>query len=263
MIDIKGLTFNACHGVLEEEKVAPQPFAFDIRLEFDSRAARSGDDVSFTVNYAEVCECVKKICLGNSFNLIEKLADSVLRGIMDGFPLVDSAVVTVHKPHAPVDCDFTDISYTQKMCREKVVLSLGSSQGDRKAYLDGALKALKALDGLKILKVSDYIETQPYGGVAEGQFLNCACLAECLLSPRELLDAIHEIERSLGRVRKVRWGDRTVDIDIIFFGNKIIAEEGICIPHPDYMNRRFVLVPLKQIVPDFVCPKLLKRVSDM
>ncbi len=263
MIEIKGLTFNACHGVLDSEKVTPQPFVFDIRLDFDSRAARSSDDVRTTVNYAEVCERVKEVCLCNRFNLIEKLADSVLKDIMLHFGGVTCAEVTVHKPHAPVDCDFSDISYTQKMCREKVVLSLGSSKGDRKAYLTAALDALKLTDGLKITKISDFIETQPYGGVAKGLFLNCACLAECLLSPKELLDRIHGIEASLGRERKVRWDDRTIDIDIIFFGNKIIAEEGLCIPHPDYESRQFVLAPLKQIVPDFVCPKLLKRVSDM
>lgn len=263
MIKITGLEFNACHGVLKEEKVNPQPFIFDITLNFDSSAACNSDNVENTVNYAEVCERVKSVCLENCFDLIERLAYAVLRDIMENFERVVSAEVTVHKPHAPVPCNFKDISFTAKMSREKVVLSLGSSEGDRKGYLDAALKGISEIDGVRLLKTSDYISTEPYGGVAKEQFLNCACLIECLLAPEELLEKLHEIEHSLGRVRKVRWGDRTLDIDIIFFGNKIIAEEGLCVPHPDYMNRDFVLVPLKQIVPNFVCPRLLKRISDM
>ena len=263
MIEIKGLTFSACHGVLAEEKVNPQPFAFDIKLSFNADGACASDDVNYTVNYANVCERVKNICLNNSFNLIERLAEALLRDIMDAFPAVTAAQVTVHKPNAPVGCDFGDIGFTRSVSRERVVLSLGSNEGDRKATLDAAIDALAKTNGIKLISVSDYIETAPYGGVAKGDFLNCACLAECLLSPRQLLDAIHSVENSLGRVRKERWGDRTIDIDIIFFGNKIIAEEGLCVPHPDYANRQFVLVPLKQIVPNFVCPRLMKRISDL
>ncbi|MDE6075200.1 MAG: 2-amino-4-hydroxy-6-hydroxymethyldihydropteridine diphosphokinase, partial [Clostridia bacterium] len=158
---------------------------------------------------------------------------------------------------------FSDISVTARVERNKVVLSLGSSEGDKKAALDGAIKELSALKGVKVLKVSDYIQTQPYGGAAKNEFLNCAVLIECLISPRELLNAVHGIEAKFGRKREVHWGDRTLDIDIIFFGNKVVAEEGLSIPHPDYKSRDFVLTPVKQIVPDFVCPVTGKRVSNM
>jgi 2-amino-4-hydroxy-6-hydroxymethyldihydropteridine diphosphokinase len=78
-----------------------------------------------------------------------------------------------------------------------------------------------------------------------------------------LLDIIHQIEGAAGRVRKERWGDRTLDIDIVFFGDKIIRQRGLSIPHPDYANRDFVLTPIKEIAPDFVCPLTGKRMSDM
>jgi 2-amino-4-hydroxy-6-hydroxymethyldihydropteridine diphosphokinase len=87
--------------------------------------------------------------------------------------------------------------------------------------------------------------------------------AECLIPPRALLDEIHKIESEGGRTRTVRWEDRTLDIDIIFFGDKIIAERGLAIPHPDYANRSFVLEPIKEIAPDFVCPVTRKRMSDL
>ena len=262
-ITVKGLKVEARHGVLPEEKINPQPFVFDINMDCDVYAAAVCDDVSKTVNYAEVCQTVTQFCVANTFGLIETLAYKTAFLLAEKFTLIKAAEVTVHKPEAPVGLPFGDISVTARVERNTVILSLGSSEGDKKATLDGAIKALEALDGVTVLKVSDYIETQPYGGAAKNTFLNCAVKAECLLSPRELLNKIHLIESDFGRVRKERWGDRTLDIDIVFFGNKIIAEEGLCVPHPDYKNRAFVLTPLKQIVPDFVCPLFHKRIADM
>lgn len=262
-ISVKGLKVTACHGVLPEEKIEPQPFVFDIDMECDTYAAALCDDVSKTVNYAEVCQTVTDFCVGNTFGLIETLAYKTAFLLAEKYPLITAVEVTVHKPEAPVGLPFDDISVTARVERNTVILSLGSSEGDKKATLDGAVAELNKLCGVTVLQVSDYIETAPYGGAAQNTFLNCAVKAECLLSPRGLLNKIHKIETEFGRVRKTRWGDRTLDMDIVFFGNKIIAEEGLCVPHPDYQNRAFVLTPLKQIVPDFVCPLFHKRIADM
>lgn len=262
-ISVKGLKVEARHGVLPEEKINPQPFVFDIIMDCDTYAAATSDDVNKTVNYAEVCQTVTQFCAGNTFGLIETLAYRTAFLLAEKYPLIKAVEVTVHKPEAPVGLPFDDISVTARVERNTVILSLGSSDGDKKATLDGAVKALGALDGVTVLKISDYIETAPYGGAAKNTFLNCAVKAECLLSPRELLNKIHLIESNFGRVRKERWDDRTLDIDIVFFDNKIIAKEGLCVPHPDYKNRTFVLTPLKQIVPDFVCPLFHKRIADM
>lgn len=261
-IDIKGLEVSACHGVLPQEKKTSQPFVFDISIECDISSAAKSDNVCDTVNYAEVCEIVTQFCKRNSFNLIERLAYGAAFTVVEKYANITAAEVTVHKPQAPVGLPFSDISVTARVERNKVVLSLGSSEGDKKATLDGAIKELSALDGVKVLKVSDYIKTQPYGGAAKNEFLNCAVLTECLISPRGLLNSIHGIEAKFGRKREVRWGDRTLDIDIIFFGNKVIAEEGLSVPHPDYKSRDFVLIPIKQIAPGLVCPVTGKRVFD-
>lgn len=262
-VEIKGISVSARHGVLREEKLNPQPFLIDVSFDYDAFAAAESDDINQAVNYAEVCETVYTVCTKNSFNLIEKLAYEIAFSVAEKFASIKNIQVTVHKPQAPVQVPFADICVNAKLERVKAALSLGSNQGDRQVALDGAISALGLTRGVKILKVSDYIATKPYGGAAKGEFLNCAVVAECLLSARELLEVIHGIENDFGRVRKVRWGDRTLDIDIIFFGNKIINEEGLCVPHPDYFNRDFVLIPLKQIAPDFVCPVHGKRVSDM
>ena len=262
-VQIKGVSVTARHGVLEQEKTNPQNFLIDISFDYDCAPAAQSDDITLAVNYAEVCATAYDICADNSFNLIEKLAREIAFAIAEKFPAIQKLSVTVHKPQAPVGLPFEDICVTFELERVKAVLSLGSNQGDKKAALDGAISSLNAIRGVNVLKVSDYISTNPYGGVAQGEFLNCALVIECLLSPEELLNAIHKIENDYGRVRKERWGDRTLDIDIIFFGNKIIAEEGLCVPHPDYFNRSFVLAPLKQIAPDFVCPVRRLRVADM
>lgn len=262
-ITVKGLKVIACHGVLKEEKVTPQPFIFDINMECDTSAAVACDDVSATVNYAEVCRLVTEYCLANGFNLIERLAYGAAFMLAEKFYALSAVTVTVHKPQAPVGLPFSDISVTERVERNGVVLSLGSNMGNKKAELDGALSDLSAIRGLTVLNVSKYLKTQPYGGAADGEFLNCAVTVDCLLTPRALLDEIHRIENGHGRVRTVRWGDRTLDMDIIFFGNKIIAEEGLCVPHPDYFNRTFVLQPLAEIAPDFVCPLKRKRIADL
>ena len=263
MIEIKGLTFNACHGVLDGEKVTPQPFVFDIRLDFDSRAARSSDDVRTTVNYAEVCERVKEVCLCNSFNLIEKLARECAFAIMERFERAAAVTVRVSKPMAPVKAKFGNISAEYALERNDVYLSLGSSMGDRKAYLDFAVKELASTRGITVKKVSSYTESAPYGGVAKNMFLNACVAVDTYLPPRALLNEIHRIEEAGERSRSLRWDDRTLDIDIIFYGRQVICEDGLTVPHPEYSRRAFVLEPLKEIAPDFFCPLTGARIKDL
>lgn len=262
-ITVTGLTVLAKHGVFAEEKQNAQPFIFDIALDCEIYGAAKSDNLSLTVSYAEVCSLVEKVCKDNSFNLIETLAYECAFAIAENFPLVSRAEVTVSKPCAPMPQKFSSVSVTAVLKRENVVLSVGSSMGDREKILNGLIAAIDGVRGVKVKKVSSFIETPPYGGIAKNNFLNCALLAECLISPRALLAEIHKIEASFKRERKTRWDDRTADIDIIFFGGNIIREEGLSVPHPDYLNRSFVIEPLKEIVPDFVCPDTGRRVSDL
>lgn len=262
-IDIKGVKVSACHGVLESEKSNPQLFVFDVAIDCDINAAAKSDDVNDTVNYADVCAMVAAYCKRNGFNLIERLARGAAELIIKAYPQISSVSVTVHKPQAPVPVPFGDVSVTATVERNTVILSLGSSEGDKSANLGFALERLAAVDGIEVVKTSRFIQSEPYGGAAKNTFVNCAAVVTCLLTPRELLENIHRIEAEAGRVRTVRWGDRTLDVDIIFFGNKIIEEEGLCVPHPDYLNRSFVITPLKEIAPGFVCPDVHKRIADL
>lgn len=262
VILIRGLEVSACHGVLKEEKLTPQPFIFDADLYADFCTAAQNDDINATVNYAKACDILVETATAKTFNLIETLAYSGVYALLDGLNL-KKVTLTVYKPQAPIRHKFGTVGVTVTAERERVFLSLGSSVGDKKNYLDTAIKKLSQTRGISVKKISSYIETEPYGGVAKNGFLNCAVEIETYLTPRRLLEEIHRIEAECGRVRTVRWGDRTLDIDIIFFGRKVIEEDDLQIPHPEYFKRAFVLKPLKEIAPDFVCPVVLKKVKDL
>ncbi|MDE7083026.1 MAG: 2-amino-4-hydroxy-6-hydroxymethyldihydropteridine diphosphokinase [Clostridia bacterium] len=262
IILIRGLEVKTCHGVHAEEKVNPQPFIFDADLYTDFYTAAKSDDLNATVNYSKACEILVKTATEKTYNLIETVAYSGVYALLDALNL-KKVRLTVYKPNAPIKRKFDTVGVTVTAEKERVFLSLGSSMGDRKSYLDKAQELLSQTRGIKVKKVSSYIETEPYGGVAQNGFLNCAVEIETYLTPHMLLEEIHRIENECGRVRTLRWGDRTLDIDIIFFGHKIIEEDDLQIPHREYFKRSFVLAPLNEIAPDFVCPVLHKKVKEL
>lgn len=253
-IEIRGLEFCACHGVNPDEKTAPQKFIVDADIKTDFYAAAKNDDISGTVNYAKVCKAIAAAVQGNVFNLIERLAYECAFCIMENFQRAEAVTLTVKKPEAPMSRKFDYVAASVALERNSVYLSLGSSVGDKKAYLDGAVRLLNGVRGVKVERVSSYITSKPYGGAAKNDFLNCAVKISTVLSPENLLCEIHLIENGLGRVRDLRWGDRTIDIDIIFFGDKIIKSRNLTIPHADYKRRSFVLTPLMEIADGFICP---------
>jgi len=127
----------------------------------------------------------------------------------------------------------------------------GSNLGDRDKNIQQAIGFLKAHPKIKIQKISSIIETEPVGGPKQGKFLNGAIKIETELSARDLLNALHDIENKLGRERIIKNGPRTIDLDIIFYGDKIINEPDLVIPHPRWQNREFVKKPLREIIDHF------------
>lgn len=131
----------------------------------------------------------------------------------------------------------------------KVYLSLGSNMGDRQGFLQAAVAKLSQSPANELIKASAYYQTSPVGGVVQDDFINQALLMETDLSATDLLDLIHEIEASLDRKRLVHWGPRTIDIDILFYGDTQLDTKTLSLPHPEVFNRLFVLVPLAEIMP--------------
>ena len=261
-IDIHNLKVVACHGVLPEEKINRQPFCFDVSMEYDFAKAAKDDDLNLTLNYDEIMHAVSDFCKDNTFDLIETLCHRAATMLMRKYP-VDSVSVTVKKPQAPVSLPFDNVSVTTTLTRTTALLSLGSNMGDRQAYLDKAIKRLQDNEDITVQKVSAPYENPPYGGVAQLPFINMAVKISTYLSPYELLEYLHLIENEAQRERNVRWGDRTLDMDIVFYGDCVIDNDILTIPHADYINRDFVLKPLKEIAPNFVCPLYNKRIKEL
>lgn len=143
-------------------------------------------------------------------------------------------------------------------------ISLGSNIGDRRGILDAALAALAETPGVVVQAVSPYHETQAIGGPpGQGPFLNAAARLDTDLDPHQLLAALQGIENQAGRLRTVRWGERTLDLDLLFFGHQFVHSEGLTVPHPRLAVRRFVLAPLAEIAPTFVDPVSGRMIANL
>jgi len=131
-----------------------------------------------------------------------------------------------------------------------VYIALGANLGDREATLSAAVDGLRASGLFDSIRVSSWWETEPVGPVPQGSFLNGAVHAWSTAAPQRILDELLAIETRLGRVRTVRWGPRTIDLDLLMVGELIVNTETLTLPHPEMTRRRFVLDPLAEIAPD-------------
>ena len=133
-------------------------------------------------------------------------------------------------------------------------VGIGANLGPREKTLRRAVELLGRTDGVEVVGVSELRETDPVGVVDQPPFLNGAVSVETTYSPRAVLDLLLEIERSLGRVRGERWGPRVVDLDLLVYGNEVVDEPALRVPHPRLHERRFVLEPLKDLNPELEIP---------
>ena len=133
-------------------------------------------------------------------------------------------------------------------------IGLGANLGDARSAFDAALSQLDAHPQISVLARSDLYQTAPVGQLAGNAFLNAVCRVETALAPLELLDVLQSIEKQLGRQRGVQWGPRTLDLDLLFFGEQLIESPRLTVPHPGAWYRRFVLDPLIEIAPDWKHP---------
>lgn len=253
-IMIDSLEIFANHGVLKEENVLGQKFVIDAVLFCDTRRAGITDNIENSVNYAEVCKLIEREMQSSTFNLIEAAAERIAEQILLEYEAVREVTVTVKKPWAPIQMsvDTVKVEITRKW--HKAYIALGSNMGDIHRHLDDAVKEIDADKRCRVKKVSDFIMTKPVGGVEQDDFLNGCIEAETLYTPHELLEFLHTIEAAHERTRKIHWGPRTLDLDIILYDDIILHDEELIIPHPEAVNREFVLKPLCQIAPYAIHP---------
>jgi 2-amino-4-hydroxy-6-hydroxymethyldihydropteridine diphosphokinase len=144
----------------------------------------------------------------------------------------------------------------------KLVLILGGNLGDRLTLINKARKTLEKTFGPSLAASSIY-ETEAWGGKSSGDYLNEVLVFNCSIEPDKVLEIIHSIENGFERKREIKWGDRTMDIDILFYGNFCLETECLIIPHPFITQRRFVLEPLNELMPEFIHPKEKMSIREL
>ncbi len=274
-IRLVGVTARGHHGVFPEERRDGQDFTVDVVLHLDTTKAAATDDVADTVHYGDLAVRIAEVIRGEPVDLIETLAARVAASCVAspdcaGVVTVD---VAVHKPQAPITEPFSDVVIAIRRDRADLlpvpsqdalaqrpdepvtaVLALGTNLGDREATLRAAVAGLRDIPQLWESAVSPVVETDPVGGPEQPNFLNAVVLVTTGLSARELLAACQAIEDGQGRERIVRWGPRTLDVDVIRYGDVLSSDPLLELPHPRAGQRAFVLAPWLAVDPQAWLP---------
>lgn len=262
-IRISNLEIFCHHGVYKEENVLGQKFLVSVVLYADLSAAAKNDDLTKSVNYGEVCHFIKNEMESNTYKLIETLTETIARKILSNFPLVEKIELEIKKPWAPILLPIETVSVVMKREWHVAYLGIGSNMGDKEKNLNTAIDLLKADELCRVNKVSQFTITKPIGEVKQDDFLNGALELKTLRTPEELLQLIGKIESKLKREREVHWGPRTIDLDILYYDNLVIKTESLTIPHPEIINRKFVLIPMCEIAPSLCHPIYGKTVYQL
>lgn len=262
-IRIEKLEIYAYHGVYPEERRKGQIFLVSAVLYTDIRRAGAEDQIGLSTDYGQVSLFIDQWMKKHTCHTLEAVAENLARDILLNYSLVCSLDLEIQKPEAPVPLPFGGVSVRIHRGWHRAYLSVGSNMGDRKKYIEDAVRALTGHPVMKAVRVSEIIETEAYGGVEQDAFLNGVIELETLLGPEELLDFLHETENSAGRERTLRWGPRTLDLDILFFDKLVYESDSLVIPHVDMENRAFVLEPLSTMAPNYRHPVLGRTVLQL
>ena len=259
---IDGLEVFANHGVLEAETTLGQKFIISAALTLSLRPAGKTDDLTKTVNYAEVANAIRTIMTENTYQLIETCAEEIAAHILLHFPLVRALRLTIEKPWAPVGQSVRNLSVSITRAWHRVYLGLGANMGDAHAALEAAIAQI-VCDDLRLVSSSRFYTTKPISDIVQDDYQNAVIEVETTMPPQELMAHLLAVEASLGRERSVRWGPRTIDIDVLAYDDLVSDDRDIILPHPRMHERLFVLVPLCEINPNYVHPLLKQRAIDL
>lgn len=262
-IFIKNLEVFAHHGVFAEENALGQKFVLSAVLYTDTRQAGRADDLAASIHYGEVSAMIKEFVEQHTFKLLETIVERLACKMLLEIPGLKKVRLEVKKPWAPVGLPLETVSVEITRAWHTAYIGLGSNMGDKGEYLQQAVDTLAATRECRVEKVSDFIITEPYGYTDQDPFLNGCMALQTLLPPEELLMHLFEIEKAAGRTRDVRWGPRTLDLDILLYDDLILGAEELQIPHAQMHKRKFVLEPLAQIAPFARHPVLGKTVCEM
>lgn len=262
-ITIKNLKIFAYHGVFPEEKQNGQEFLVSARLYLDIHTPGKSDRLEDALNYAEVSHFINRIFTEKSYDLIEAASENLCMRILLEYTQLQEVEIEVHKPQAPIGLPFEDVSVTMNRGWHRVYLSFGSNMGDSRKLIQEGIETIEKHPWVRGVKVSDLLVTKPYGPVEQPDFLNGCLQLDTLLDPEELLLFLHEVEEQANRTRPLRWGPRTLDLDILLYDRLVYESKDLLIPHADMQNRRFVLEPLAQLCPNYRHPLYGRTIRQM
>ena len=262
-IKITNLEIFARHGVMPEETTLGQKFIISAELMLSTERAGATDNLDDSVNYALVCDCIKSYNENNTKKLIEAAAEGTAESILLSFPTVRAVKLEIKKPNPPIHLHFDSVAVEIERKWSRAFVAFGSNLGDKATHIGNAMNEIKSNKKCRIKKISSIIETKPYGGVEQDNFLNGVMEIETLYSPYALLDFLHTIEDNAGRTREIHWGPRTLDLDILFYDGFISDDPRLTVPHPDLHNRNFVVLPMCEIAPSYVHPVFKQKMSDL
>lgn len=260
---IRELELFGFHGVFEEEKRLGQKFIVSLELDLDLKTAGRTGDLSKSVHYGELCEKVDKEFVRESYELIETVALNLAEFILNQYNIINGVKVFLKKPWAPVKKHLDTVEIMVEKRRHKAYIGLGSNIGDKEKYLKEAINKLSDEKNIEIGKQSSFIITKPWGYLEQEDFLNAVMEVETTLEAEELMDLLLKIEAELDRERTIKWGPRTIDLDIIMYDDLISSNEKVVLPHPRMHEREFVLKSLNEIAPYLMHPVLNKRVFTL
>jgi dihydroneopterin aldolase / 2-amino-4-hydroxy-6-hydroxymethyldihydropteridine diphosphokinase len=256
-IEIRALRVVGIVGALDEERERAQPFEVDVDIHTDLTRPGETDDLDDTLNYALPVGMIETVIRKGGHVLLERVASRIAEEILQDVR-VQAVDVTVRKLRPPIPSDVASTAITIHRNRAhysrpprpltRAYLALGTNLGDRRAYLRAAI------DGLdRVAAVSNVYETDPVDTPeGSGRYLNMAVAIDTDLDPFALLAHCQTIEKEYGRVRGVRNAPRTLDVDVLLYGDVAIQSDELTIPHPRMWERRFVMAPLADIAPELV-----------
>ncbi|MEM7093435.1 MAG: 2-amino-4-hydroxy-6-hydroxymethyldihydropteridine diphosphokinase [Actinomycetota bacterium] len=251
---LRGLRVMAFCGVLPEEQARRQPFEINADVVTDMSPAGRSDDLEDTIDYGALTDRLADLVADGRFALLEYFSQRIA-DVLLADPRVIEVSVEVLKLRPPVPHDLAASgarvvrrrSNLRASAPRRVLLGLGSNLGERVEHLRAAVAAMPDL-----VAVSDAYETDPIGGPDQHPFLNLVVELRTHSSARELLELCRQLETDADRVRVVRWGPRTLDVDVLWIDGETATDPDLVVPHPRMGDRAFVMVPLAEVAPDLV-----------
>lgn len=260
---IKDLEVFANHGVFHEEKKLGQKFLISLELSLDLNEAGTLDDLSKTVNYGLLCEHIEIEFKNRTFDLLEAAAENLCKFILLNYDKIERVKLMIKKPWAPIGKPLQYAAVEIDRSWHSVYIAFGSNLGDRSDNINKAIELINRSGHTNIVKTSSLYETKPVGYVEQDNFINGALQVKTLLSPKQIIAFLLDVEKKLKRERIVRWGPRTIDLDVLLYDDCVTSFEEIIIPHPRMHERMFVLEPLCDIAPNLVHPLINKRIFEL